>query len=294
MSTAIQWTDVTDNIIVAKGGGWWCRKISPGCANCYADKLNQNDFFGGNHLPYTGDPPELELRLKVLAGWQRQRKPKKHFVASMTDVFGEWVPRPWQMQMLDAMAAAPRQTFQVLTKRAAVMRQAVAAWLAGKSLERVPDHIWLGVSVENNDCLKRVDELMQIPAVRFLSCEPLLEHLEFCGCWLAINAGPNFECKKCGKRRLLVDWVIVGGESGDKARGCNVDWIASVVKHCAAAGVACFVKQLGQKPFNQEIRQNADGEDASVVSWDLKLKDSHGGDMAEWPEELRVREFPND
>ncbi|HEY3054377.1 MAG TPA: DUF5131 family protein, partial [Thermoanaerobaculia bacterium] len=121
--TAIEWTDVTDNIIVVKGGGWWCHKISPGCAHCYAARLNQNDFYGGNHLTYGGAPPELVLRDDVLNRWPRQTKPRKHFVSSMTDVAGEWVPRRWIFRYLDAMHASPRQTFQLLTKRGNVLRR---------------------------------------------------------------------------------------------------------------------------------------------------------------------------
>src|SRR5688572_19248247 len=119
--TNIEWTDVTDNIIIVEGGGWWCRKISPGCFNCYAARLNLSTYFGGNKLPYTGEPPKLILRRDILKSWARQRKAKKHFVASMTDVFGEWVPVEWQFEFLDAMAAAPNQTFQILTKRADIM-----------------------------------------------------------------------------------------------------------------------------------------------------------------------------
>src|SRR4051812_21118329 len=107
MSTAIQWTDETDNIIVAQDGGWWCRKISVGCTNCYAAKLNQSSYFHGNKLPYSGEAPPLKLRTELIESWARQRKAKKHFVASMTDVFGEWVPREWQYTMLDGARNAP-------------------------------------------------------------------------------------------------------------------------------------------------------------------------------------------
>ena len=105
----IQWTDVTDNIIVAvdESGaqrGWWCQKISPGCAHCYAEDINDSDYFHGNHLPYSGSPPMLKLREDIIDGWARQRKTKKHFVMSMSDVFGAWVPRSWIFRFLDAEA----------------------------------------------------------------------------------------------------------------------------------------------------------------------------------------------
>jgi len=101
-TTNIQWTDVTDNPIVVADGGWWCKKISEGCANCYAEKLNQNSFYKGNHTAYSGQPPEMKLKRELLASWARMRTPKKHFVSSMTDVFGDWVPLKWQLEILDA------------------------------------------------------------------------------------------------------------------------------------------------------------------------------------------------
>jgi len=284
MSTTIQWTDVTDNIIVAVQGGWWCRKISPGCANCYAAKLNQNSFYGGNHLPYTGESPPLKLRTELLESWKRQRQPKKHFVASMTDVFGEWVPRDWIFQFMDAMSCAPDQTFQVLTKRADVMNCEVTAWLKFRSLARVPENIWLGVSVEDSARAVRLTDLMKIPAIRFASFEPLLEGLDFCRCWLSENTGPNFECEKCGKVRLMLDWAIIGGESGPGARACNIQWMRNLMSACSASGVATFVKQLGAVVHDHTRHEGT----VRIV----KLHDKKGGDMAEWPEDLRVRNFP--
>lgn len=126
MATSIEWTDVTDNIITAQGGGWWCRKISPGCLHCYAARINNSSYYGGNKKAYTGDAPPLLLRREFFDRWKRQKKAKRHFVASMTDVFGEWVPVEWALEMLDAMAAAPLQTFQVLTKRPGVARRYIA------------------------------------------------------------------------------------------------------------------------------------------------------------------------
>ncbi len=309
MSTNIEWTDVTDNIIVAEQGGWWCRKISPGCAHCYAAKLNDNSFYGGNHLPYTGSPPKLKLRREILSGWARQRQSKKHFVASMTDIFGEWVPREWIFEYLDAMAAAPRQTFQLLTKRADVMQREVTAWLAARSLARVPDHIWLGVSVEDRGRQFRLNHLMKIPAVRFASFEPLLEELSFCGCWLSENTGPNFECEKCGKVRLMLDWAILGGESGPGARPCNVRWIRSLVQQCQSAGVATFVKQLGARIagdasefYVYQAHYGADKFTTPVIGANagkcppgydsFTLTDKKGGTMNSWPKDLQIREFP--
>ena len=285
--TAIQWTDVTDNIIVVKGGGWWCRKISPGCANCYAADLNQNVFYKGNRLPYSGEAPELVLRREIIEAWAKQRKPKKHFVASMTDVFGEWVNIEWQFEMLDGMAAARDQVFQVLTKRAEHMKEVVGLWLLRREFRRVPSNIWLGVSVEDNARRTRIGHLRAIPCVRFISFEPLLEDL------------PNLSLGG----RDGIDWVIVGGESGDRARGCNMEWIRTIIQSCTQQGIACFVKQLGAKAFEATNSDFVDWPTGTVFSCPdegidgegptyPKLKHPKGGDINEWPQELKVREFP--
>lgn len=257
--TSIQWTDVTDNPIAVKDGGWFCQKISPGCANCYAESWNG---FRGNKQPYAGKPPELLLKHDLIASWTKSRKPKLHFVASMTDVFGEWVPPAWQFEILDGMTAAPKQTFQVLTKRPEVMKSTIAQWLTERSLDKLPDNIWVGASVENQKCADiRIPELIQIPArIRFLSCEPLLEHIQ-----------PKLDG---------IHWAIVGGESGHKARPMNVAWMRSIIIQCRQSGTACFVKQLGSNPVfgtDEPTRLFFTGK---------------AGDMGEWSPALRVREMP--
>lgn len=285
-ATAIQWTDVTDNILVVEDGGWWCRMISEGCANCYAAKLNQSSFFGGNKLPYSGQPPKLKLREDIIDGWKKQTKAKRHFVASMTDVFGEWVPPSWAMLFLRGMAAASNQTFQVLTKRPDVMRDYVKTWLKHDGFSEVPSNIWLGVSVESQKWAdKRIPILLSIPAkVRFLSVEPMLGRIDFAKveAWRTADTGM---LPDGAKPQFAVDWVIFGGESGPNARPCNIEWIRDGVRQCKAAGVAAFVKQLGSNPAPLRV-------EAGSVKERLWLKDKKGGDPSEWPADLRVREFP--
>jgi protein gp37 len=278
MSTNIQWTDKTDNIIVVEDGGWWCRKISEGCANCYAAKLNQSAFFGGNKLAYTGAPPPLKLRTDVIDKWERQRTPQKHFVASMTDIFGDWVPFDWAVCFLRGMWRAPKQTFQLLTKRPDVARKYIERWLKMDGLMAVPENIWIGASAENQ---KRYDErkkeLSMIPATLFWSLEPLLGPIDMD----LENPTWNQDHYTAAER---FNWVIIGGESGSKARPCDVTWIASLVKQCKEAGVAAFVKQLGAQPRSLPT-YCGDGSG-------MKLKDRKGGEMREWPKELQVRQFP--
>lgn len=189
-------------------------------------------------------------------------------------------------------------------------------------------NVWAGTSVENPDYLWRVDELLETPAaVRFVSAEPLLAATDFapylphsheldCTCYENIG-GHQMGCMFYGKKRDEIDalfekaergldWIIVGGESGPRARTCDVDWIRSIVKQCKAAGTACFVKQLGAHVIDNGAlaiadtflaeqcwpdavceRMNAGPPDAHI-----RLKDSKGGDPEEWPEDLRVRKYP--
>ncbi|MCI0659974.1 MAG: phage Gp37/Gp68 family protein [Acidobacteria bacterium] len=265
-TTSIEWTDVTDNIIVVEGGGWWCRRISPGCDHCYAEALNQNSFFGGNKLPYRGPPPSLKLRTDIIDGWARQRKPKKHFVSSMTDIFGEWVSREMIFAFLDGMRAAPLQTFQLLTKRPAVMLMEVQAWLRERGLDELPENIWAGATAEDQErANERVPELQKIPAsTRFLSCEPLLGEIDL------------------GFALACIDWVIIGGESGQHARETNLDWIDSVVAQCSAAEVPCFVKQLGSKPYFVDLHTRE--------KTPFPISDRKGANITDSPRHF-VREF---
>lgn len=150
-----------------------------------------------------------------------RRKPTVYFVNSMSDLFHEKVPLDYIRQVFDVMAQAPQHTFQVLTKRA----ERMAEFCAGIS---VPPNVWLGVSVENRKYgVPRMSELREIEAsVRFLSIEPLLEHL--------------------GEIDLIgIHWAIVGGESGPKARPMKREWVDSIKQQCDQAGVAFFFKQWG-------------------------------------------------
>lgn len=270
----IEWTDVTDNIIVAEGGGWWCRMISEGCVNCYAAGLNQNSFFGGNKLPYTGQPPKLVLREDIIDGWKRQRNPKRHFVCSMTDVFGDWVTQELATTFLRGMWCAPKQTFQVLTKRPDVALDRIKHWLAFDGLSALPDNVHIGTSVENQ---KRADEripvLLQIPAkVRFLSVEPLLAPIDFK--YSCFNGADSFGTMPG------IHLAIFGGESGPKARPCSLNWIRDGIRQCRASGVKVFVKQIGSKAYVDIL--------GSPLIY--PTNDKKGGDPMEWPEDLRVRE----
>lgn len=303
----ISWTDITANPIHivredGSNGGHFCRKVSPGCLHCYSESQNQSNYFSfASKLPYAGEAPKnLIFDDAVMEKLLRMRSGKKVFLCSMTDLFADWVPDEWIDKAFAYMALAQQHTFQVLTKRPERMteyfgmsqkRIATAAVNLGKSLNLPkkkyqfcenfePDwnfqNIWLGCSVENQETVDmRCPHLLRTPAaVRFLSCEPLLEK---------IDISPYLHGSFWQKGSPTgVTWAIVGGESGAKSRPCQLDWIESLVMQCQQQSAAVFVKQWGQNSLAY----------VAGSSKKNKLKDRKGGDMAEWPESIRIRQFP--
>ncbi|HEY9733592.1 MAG TPA: phage Gp37/Gp68 family protein [Drouetiella sp.] len=208
----IEWTDATWNPITG------CTKISPGCANCYAETFAER-FRGVPNHPYE-QGFDLKLwpdRLALPSSW---KKPKRIFVNSMSDLFHKDVPTDYVLQVFEAMNKANWHQYQILTKR------------HDRLLEldkQIPwsSHIWMGVSVENQDHVHRVDYLRKTSAhLKFLSVEPLLGPIE-----ILDLAG--------------IDWVIVGGESGRRPRRLDEAWVKSIRDQCQKAGVKFFFKQWG-------------------------------------------------
>jgi protein gp37 len=221
VATKIEWTDETWNPVTG------CEKVSPGCKHCYAETFSERfrgtiGAGGKPHPFYSGFDPQLRPeRLEQPLAW---KSPKKVFVNSMSDLFGEFVVDDFIAQVFDVMRSTPQHTYQVLTKRA----ERMALWTAERRWVASANHIWLGVSVEDRrHGLPRIDQLRATTAaIRFLSVEPLLEDI--------------------GKLDLsLIDWVIVGGESGHYARPMDAKWVRSVRDQCIEQGVAFFFKQWG-------------------------------------------------
>jgi protein gp37 len=215
--SSIEWTDATWNPV--RG----CTKISPGCKHCYAETFAER--FRG--VP--GHPYEQGFDLRLVPGKLeeplRWSKSRMIFVNSMSDLFHEDVPDDYVLAVAGVMENASWHTYQVLTKRAGRLQQALRTTLHAQA---TLTHIWWGVSVEDRaHGLPRIDQLRDAPAaVRFLSIEPLLEDL--------------------GDVNLSgIHWVIVGGESGHGARPMQREWVESLRDQCAAAGVPFFFKQWG-------------------------------------------------
>lgn len=143
--TLIKWTDRICNPIVGEDGGWWCAKLDEQCDYCYAEALNHKPFFRGNHFFYRFPGPSLTLRQDLIDRWARLRMPQKHFICSLTDMFGPWVSFKWHFSRLNRMAAAPNQTFQLLTKHPVTTLRSIIKWLQLRHLSTLPANIWVGV-----------------------------------------------------------------------------------------------------------------------------------------------------
>lgn len=236
--SAIEWTEATWNPTTG------CDRVSPGCDNCYALTLAKRlKAMGAPKYQADGDPrtsgPGFGVTLHpesldVPYGW---KSPRVVFVNSMSDLFHARVPLDFVRQVFEVMADTPQHTYQVLTKRARRLRQ------VAHKLEW-PDNLWMGVSVETEAELPRVDELRRVPAaVRFLSCEPLLGPL------------PGLGLKD-------IDWVIAGGESGPRHRPLDEAWVAEIRDVCQQAGVPFFFKQWGGRT------PKAGGRELAGRTWD--------------------------
>ena len=244
-TTGIQWTNATWN-------PWHgCHKVSPGCKFCYMFRDKERYGKDGN----------IVLRSKTKFH-DPLRWPKEHrmcFTCSWSDWLIEEADA-WREEAYRVIRATPHITYQILTKR----------------IERaeglIPDpplpNVWLGVSVENQKYAEeRVEMLRRAPAViRFISQEPQIGRIVWTPDMLH-----------------GIDWLIIGGESGNSARPFNLEWALETIETCRAAGVAVFVKQMGDNPFMVL-------EDGQMFTPNFRA--THGGNITEWPLELQVREFP--
>lgn len=219
--SGIEWTESTWNPVTG------CTKVSPGCKHCYAERMaerlqamGQRNYVDGFRLKL--QPHMLELPLQ----W---RKPQTVFVNSMSDLFHEGVPFEYIRQVFEVMSRAHWHRFQVLTKRAERLAELAPRlpW---------PPNVWMGVSVEIEKYRWRIDALRSTDAkIKFLSLEPLLGPLH------------DLDLDR-------IDWVIVGGESGPKARAVDPRWVTDLRDQCRRASVPFFFKQWGGRNKKQAGR----------------------------------------
>ncbi|HWU21058.1 MAG TPA: phage Gp37/Gp68 family protein [Nocardioides sp.] len=299
----IQWTDATWNTVSG------CTRVSPGCERCYIDRtppfrMNGRRFDGPGIGATTGVILH-EDRLTLPLSW---RKPRRVFVNSLSDLFHQSVPDEHIAKVFATIALTPQHSYQILTKRPGRMRSLLASgqWqyqvhvnannlLAAQGHEKrhaMPwafqwplPNAWLGVSTESQRWAEtRIPLLLETPAaVRFISAEPLLGEIRLTRLkrrngWLidalgGAAASPDGEVY--AYTPSVLDWVIVGGESGPGARPMDWLWAMDLVVQCGGHHVPVFVKQLG-----------------SVWARENGAADRKGGDAQEWPMGLREREFP--
>jgi len=254
--TAIEWSDSSWNPVSG------CTKVSPGCDHCYAEKVAQR-FAGTVAYPDGFDVTLWPDRLDQPLRWTR---PRKIFVNSMGDLFHDEVPEDFVAQVFAVMAAAPRHTFQLLTKRHARMRSLVSSQDFREKVNSIAmcdyDHdtrgqwplsnLWLGVSAENQTWADiRIPVLVDTPAaVRFVSAEPLI--------------GPITDI-----HAETLDWVIVGGESGPGSRPMHVDWARALWQQCAVPRTPFLFKQWGSHDeHGQRMNKHETGRLLDGRTWD--------------------------
>lgn len=294
-NTKIQWAHHTFNPWIG------CTKVSPLCANCYAEVQTFARVQRGKGRELWG--PTADRHRTSAANW---REPlawnaaaaavgERHrvFCASLSDVFEDRRDLdPWRADLWSLIEQTPALDWLLLTKRP----QNVARLAPADIVRRA----WVGYSGVDDAGVAAVTRLHA--RVRFLSVEPLVAPAD-----LDVAVFPlcrrtreehDRECLgglNCDERPI--DWVIVGGESGPCARPCDLEWIRSIVAQCAAAGVPVFVKQLGRAPAMSDASWRA-AQPTPLIrraindTVFLALNDSKGGDPEEWPADLRVREFP--
>lgn len=304
--TTIAWTTESWNPIRAVNPatgkvGWYCQKVSPGCFNCYAQTWNR---FRGNGRRYDvrgGEGLHIAISVDALMKPLQWKKGRRVFVCSMTDLFLDQHTDEMIDQVFAVMLASPQHTFQVLTKRPERARKYLTTrgrlddiygqgYIIGRPVDAAAwplPNVWVGVSAEDQERAdERIPVLLETPAaVRWVSYEPALGPIDFTdirageAAW-RLNALTGEEFYPGSIRRgayAKLDWIVVGGESGRGARPFHIEWAQNTIDQCRAAGVAVFVKQLGTV-----IAKNHPDV----------FEDSKGENPEEWPQRLRVREYP--
>lgn len=267
--TSISWANKTWNLI----GG--CELVSPACKNCYAMRVADKEAKKGvdkykgltiiakdNKAVWNGEYNVAKERL--FNEPTRWKEPNIIFVNSMSDLFFEKIPEELIFKIFDKMFNATWHKYLVLTKREKRMKEVIAKYCDARGLSVLPDFIWIGVSVEDNKrAALRLPYLSETRAkIRFVSCEPLLEEVDF-------------------SKYPIMDWYIAGGESVElefdpsDARPFDVNWARKIRDFCKESGVAFHMKQIGCNPVNA-VKTNFKGD---------KLEDI--------PEDLLIREYPN-
>lgn len=287
-NSKIEWCDHTFNPWVG------CTKVSPACDFCYAEgwakRTGQAHLWNGERRRTT------EAYWRQPKKWNRDAAPagvrKRVFCASLADVFDNEVPQEWRDDLFFLIHGTPNLTWLLLTKRIGNVGNMLPVPF---DFDRLYPNVWLGATIVTQEEADRdIPKLLAVPvAKRFLSIEPMLGPVDVFSEQtgeLLHTSGNEFDPGH-------IDWIIVGGESdqpGMRARQFNLDWARSIVAQCSAAGVACFVKQVGNNARCAERERTGYRLDpvTGIAHPRLITKDRAGADPSEWPEDLRVQQIP--
>ena len=255
--TSISWTDFTSSPIKPVGKGWMCAKVSQGCAHCYSEALNMR--YGNKKSFNMVNLHNTEFRVDEDEIKRIKKAPSgsKIFLQDMTDLFNENIPTSFINEVFATIRSRPDVIFQILTKRPEEIHHRIP------NLHQIPGNVWLGVSIEMRTYLGRMYDLMSTGwkygkseghhGIKFVSFEPLLGDIG--------TVKFDFSLSE------PISWIIIGGESGPHHRPMQIEWARSLVKQAKEQGVAVWMKQLGgSRP---------------------------GGELEDFPADLRIREFPN-
>jgi protein gp37 len=327
----IGWTDFTANPVRYRNAEgtvvWGCVKASAGCTNCYAETLAERYGKGGPFNAAVQAKLATEINDKELNAMRTSPKIafKRVFVGDMTDMFGEWVPDAMLDRIFKVFEERSDVVWQVLTKRAERMHEYINDPRTARQFATWPlPNVWLGTSTENQEQANaRVPWLLKTAAaVRYVSYEPALGPVDFTKieyedgdtlcCWNALTG----EHEVLGSMSVdavtttsdgngVLSWGIAGGESGGGARPNRVEWMRQAVQQFKQAGVALYMKQLGalvhwngvqggfgDGPSNVWPFKWSERSEPITDGWRIRLTDRKGVSMVEWPDDLKVRQFP--
>jgi protein gp37 len=326
MSSKIEWLDGGSVWNPVTG----CTKVSAGCANCYAERMSRRQMGPWRGRKFTDVRCHQDRLVKPL-DWKKPRKVFVNSMSDLFHEVVPWdfINKAWGMMTVASqhtfivLTKRPARMLEFFTGKH-------YPYPAADGPDKPRPNIWLGVSVEDQATAdERIPLLLQTPAaVRVVSAEPLLGPVDLTSVMLPDELAERARLSSAHVNCLTrsddehfynvheqVDWVIVGGESGPGARPCNVEWIRSIVGQCKAASVPVFVKQMGARPairmpsgktlkdaFNDDLAACSEwpqgihfGTHCGGEEWrgrGVLLRNPKGGDMAEWPEDLRVRQWP--
>jgi protein gp37 len=288
VKTGIAWCNHTFNAWIG------CSKVSPGCKFCYAEEWDGR-YHAGVHWG-DGAPRKLmaDKYWREPLKWDREAKVagerRRVFCSSLADVFDDQAPEGQRDRLWELIRQTPNLDWLLLTKRPENIKKFLPAdWATpGGESPWCYRNVWLGVTVEDQQRAKeRIPILAQVDAtVRFLSCEPLLEEVDLSS---FLYEERTVSCDRYTEPLDIIDWIIIGGESGSKSRLFNISWARKIIEDCRIGEAKVFMKQLGENASDATVRPQGSFEFLPLKYLTMHRK---GEEPNEWPADIRIREIP--